>query len=280
MPRNPNKHCTTYAEAHALLGSKPSRKLENNTYLVRLVDGSNALAVRLHATNVVTYHPDGRIECQTGGWFTLTTEDRLSKYTPAGLSLWSERGEWFICNRGEYAPSPEWPRDIEGETPEENSARWKAYEAFDHWPNAGPVYGFKDGATLNPDGSLTGAAEDPHASRKLLRSIRNYAAGYVAAFYAGQFSPSLAVTLISPEMAREFLGTGRYLPELLTAAMRYAGWTDYRRAYALSPASRGRHYAADLRAALRRYLYGILGLPGGHRPAVVTTAPGSLYGAV
>lgn len=262
-----NKPCTSHAEALALLGNRQSRKLENNTYLVRLDDGSNALAVRLHRTNVVTYHASGAVELNTGGWYTRTTEDRINKYTPASLQIWGEWSEWFIRNRG-----------AADETVKYNTGDWAAYEAA-RWPNAGPVYGFKNGATLNPDGSITGAAEDPHASRKLLRAIRNYAAGYVAAFHAGQFSPSIAVVLFTPEQARAFLGDGTYPPALLLSAMRYAGWTDYRRAYALSPASRSKHYASDLRAALRRYLYGILGLPGGHRPAVVTTAPGTWYGA-
>lgn len=164
------KQCRTYAEALALLGSKPSRKLENNTYLVRLMDGSNALAVRLHRTNVVTYHADGRIELNTGTWYTVTTKDRIHKYTPASLQIWSERSEWLIRNRG-----------AADETVKYNTGDWAAYEAA-RWPNAGPVYGFKDGATLNPDGTISHAAEDPHASRKLLRAIRNYAAGYVAAF--------------------------------------------------------------------------------------------------
>src|SRR6185295_6512154 len=38
---------------------KNQRKLENNTYLIRNCDGS--ISVRLHATDILTFYPDGRV---------------------------------------------------------------------------------------------------------------------------------------------------------------------------------------------------------------------------
>ncbi|MGZ4798021.1 MAG: hypothetical protein ACXVJ7_11305, partial [Acidimicrobiia bacterium] len=48
---------TTYSEAAAFLGSRSSRKVGNNTYVVRYAD---AIGLRLHSTAVVTFYPDGR----------------------------------------------------------------------------------------------------------------------------------------------------------------------------------------------------------------------------
>jgi hypothetical protein len=48
----------TYTEAVERLGARQSRKLQNNTYVQRRSD--DTIAVRLHATDVVTYYADGR----------------------------------------------------------------------------------------------------------------------------------------------------------------------------------------------------------------------------
>lgn len=42
-----------------------------------------SMAVRFHATDVVTFHPDGSITLATDGWFTKTTRERIEDYTPA-----------------------------------------------------------------------------------------------------------------------------------------------------------------------------------------------------
>lgn len=68
------------------------RKLANNTYLVRLDE--ERIAVCLHSTYVLTFHRDGWTEYRTGGWFTVTTKDRMSSYGPADLL--SERGTWYF----------------------------------------------------------------------------------------------------------------------------------------------------------------------------------------
>jgi hypothetical protein len=72
-----------------------SRKLGNNTYLQRRDED---IAVRLHSTDVITFHPDGSITLDTGGWETVTTKDRINSYQPH--SVWSERGTWFLTVRG------------------------------------------------------------------------------------------------------------------------------------------------------------------------------------
>lgn len=74
------------------LGRRESKKLANNTYLVRVND--DTLAVRLHDTNVVTVYRDGTFMLDSGGWRTVTTKDRINGYSPA--SVGSRSGVWYV----------------------------------------------------------------------------------------------------------------------------------------------------------------------------------------
>ena len=77
-----------------------SRKLQNNTYLQRR---GQDIAVRLHSTDVVTFHPNGDVSLASGGWDTITTKDRIRSYSPFQLS--TERGEAFLyLGRGQTVP--------------------------------------------------------------------------------------------------------------------------------------------------------------------------------
>jgi hypothetical protein len=73
-----------FEAARELLGNRARRKLENNTYLLRL--GPHVWVIRLHSTNVVTYFDDGRIILNNGGWDTKVTRDRMSSYSPARIT--------------------------------------------------------------------------------------------------------------------------------------------------------------------------------------------------
>jgi hypothetical protein len=61
---------------------KRGKPLENNT---RLHKRGEDYAVRLYSTDVVTYHPDGSVTVRTGGWETVTTADRIGRYSPISL---------------------------------------------------------------------------------------------------------------------------------------------------------------------------------------------------
>ena len=84
---------TNYEQADALLTGRnhASRKIANNTYLERRDD---SIAVRLHATDVVTYYPNGSVRLNTGGWFTVTTKDRIHRFCPATVG--SIKGRWYV----------------------------------------------------------------------------------------------------------------------------------------------------------------------------------------
>jgi hypothetical protein len=122
----------TYKEAQAKLTGrcKERRKLQNNTYLERR-DG-DAIAVILHATDVVTLFPDGTVELNSGGWNTLTTRDRINNYLPGNWHVSSERDTMILWRwkGGAYNPR--------GEQEE---------------------YLFVDGIRISPRGKVTGTGD-------------------------------------------------------------------------------------------------------------------------
>jgi hypothetical protein len=87
-----------YAQAEKLLSGRDRRKLENNTYLERR---GLDFAVRLHSTDVVTIHPDGTYTLRTGGWKTVTTKDRINRYSPVRIS--QVKFEWFVNGEDFYS---------------------------------------------------------------------------------------------------------------------------------------------------------------------------------
>lgn len=86
MPRS-------YGEAARMLGQRESRVIANNTRLI-WHPATGDLSVRLHLTDVVTFHAPGRhggqeqiIELSHGGYQTLTTMDRIRRCLPYGFNL-------------------------------------------------------------------------------------------------------------------------------------------------------------------------------------------------
>ena len=94
MPSYPN--VKLFSEADAALGTKDRRKVANNTWLNRR--GDDAIAVTLHATDVVTYHRDGDISLCTGGYQSMTTKARLVMFSP--YQVYSVKGRWMVGGDG------------------------------------------------------------------------------------------------------------------------------------------------------------------------------------
>lgn len=75
--------------------SKNDRPLQNNTRLIRRSE--DEIAVRLHETDVITYHRNGNRTLNSGGWLTVTTKERINGYLGLnGLKVASDRGQWFL----------------------------------------------------------------------------------------------------------------------------------------------------------------------------------------
>ena len=113
----------SFDEAQALLGTRARHRLMNNTTLEL---GLDSIVVILHDTVVVRFYPDGRIQLRMGGWNTLTTRNRLNRYTPQGWNVWSDTGACHTITKL-FAP--------------------------DHRH----AYIFEDGITIHPDSTVTGA---------------------------------------------------------------------------------------------------------------------------
>lgn len=87
----------TFAHFDRLLQgrNKESRKLDNNTYLLRRGD---TIVIRLYSTDIVTYTPQGLCILDSGGWNTVTTRARVSTFSPARMGTY--RGTAYIIFEG------------------------------------------------------------------------------------------------------------------------------------------------------------------------------------
>lgn len=97
---------STYFELDTKLQGrcKESRKLQNNTYAQRRYSGQ--IAIRLHATDILTFHEDGRINVSTGGWDTVTTRSRMNDYLPGPWRVGGHRGSTLLYKMEPQAWTP------------------------------------------------------------------------------------------------------------------------------------------------------------------------------
>lgn len=260
----------TFKDAETYLGPKPSRPMGGHGGSTRLERrDADTIAYRLHSTDVVTFHRDGRIVLNSGGWRTVTTKARISD--AARLRLYSAKGAWFFIHNGR-------------------------------------TYSFADGVTLKGN-RVTGAGPSPDKEaarvRKLRARIKRFVSGYMAALVAGKIpAPSAGDCLICqcsrPEPVDAassrngkirtegpntigFGGSGHieshlsekyYVPSLISNAAAAFGVSPAAKQYLASwwdasappdQAAKVRQYWGDiatrqLRSALRRYLSRQLGL--------------------
>ena len=84
-----------YSEAKSLLETAKNKlngkPIANNT---RLYERGDSIAVRLHNTDVVTIHPNNTWTLRSGGWRSVTTKERINRFSPARVC--SVDGEWKV----------------------------------------------------------------------------------------------------------------------------------------------------------------------------------------
>ena len=150
-----------FTDANALLVGryKHSKKLGNNTYLVRNDDGS--VAVKLHDTNVVTMKEDGTIILDSGGWRTNTTKERMNHYMPSGYDISQRKSIWYLIHR--------------------------TYNAKNGWKTVAEMT-FKDGCGINPNGTIFGglSAIGEKKQAKLTADVKEYAKRFINALEKGK----------------------------------------------------------------------------------------------
>lgn len=96
MPRIVQSSFKDYAGAVAALGGKDRVRLRGTatTLEVRPFPEGDAVAVRYHETDIVTYHADGSVTLASGGWNTATTARKLDEYSP--WSVGSTDRTWYV----------------------------------------------------------------------------------------------------------------------------------------------------------------------------------------
>ncbi len=79
--------------ASLIPANRQTKRLAKATMAHRLPDGS--IAVRYHATDLLTFRPDGKVVVTSGGFRSKTTKDRINAYLPPGFPrVWQAKGVW------------------------------------------------------------------------------------------------------------------------------------------------------------------------------------------
>lgn len=92
-PKVPKPDPKGYSDALQRLGKRDRVKLANNTYLeargFQRPDGSweGDIAVKLHSTDILTYHENGGYSIDHGGWQRRLTRERLERYLPPWIRI-------------------------------------------------------------------------------------------------------------------------------------------------------------------------------------------------
>lgn len=145
-----NETPRNYEQASALLGSRQSKLIGLNTRIQRHENGD--IGVTLHSTEVARWDSNGMLEVSTGGWNTVTTRERLNRYLPRGVNVFTKRGVLYIGN---------------GES-----------EKL-----------FVDGGKVTPTGELVGFQDANGSARgteKLRRQVKTFAKSYIEAMKTGK----------------------------------------------------------------------------------------------
>ena len=95
-----------YAEALAVLNGRGFMRLGNNTYL-ELLNGLQFIGVRLHNTYIVRFHENGTTTLHTGGYYTVTTKERINQLI-AGR-VFQTKGDWYYSLPIDYTATDAQP---------------------------------------------------------------------------------------------------------------------------------------------------------------------------
>ena len=69
-----------------------TKVIGNNTVKIVYSDGTEA--IRLHDTDIITYHPNGDVVLDSGGWKTHTTKERINRFAPVHIS--QNNHVWYV----------------------------------------------------------------------------------------------------------------------------------------------------------------------------------------
>ena len=70
------------------------RPIAHNTRVIKRTP--TTIAIKFHATDIITFFENGSIQLNTNGWKTVTTKDRMSRFLPTGINVYPERFIWYL----------------------------------------------------------------------------------------------------------------------------------------------------------------------------------------
>ena len=122
---------------------KAARIIDNNTIRFHT---NNVEHIQLHNTVIIRKFPNGDTQFDTGGWRTVTTKDRMNKYSD--FSIWSDKGIWYIRH---------------------NPTSWEKRDEF-------PTYYYYDGIIIGGDGKIVSEELEPDMAKvkRIKRQIAEY----------------------------------------------------------------------------------------------------------
>jgi hypothetical protein len=171
---NPNYDPSTYSELAEYLTkgkNKDNRPIANNTRVIRRAE--NMIAIRLHNTDIITFYENGAIGLNSNGWTTITTKDRMNRFTPRNIGIGSEKSIWYVSIQEPDSDLPLWHID---------SKR----------------YLFEDGMHILPDGKVYDqnlksieefSKEQEKKMNKEVNRINRYSKELVKRFFDGRAIP-------------------------------------------------------------------------------------------
>lgn len=86
-----------YADAKELLRGKSSRNLGANTELIEYDNG--VIVVKLYATDIIAYDPDGLITLNNGGHATNLTMGRINAFLSPRIQVFKQKGTMYAQTR-------------------------------------------------------------------------------------------------------------------------------------------------------------------------------------
>jgi hypothetical protein len=197
---------------------KRAKKIGNNT--LEYTNDKDERVIRHFQTDVLTFHADGSITLNSGGWRTVTTKLRLNTYQDLVVISQDQR-VWYVVS------CPVYYTDKDGK--EFRSPDWSTK----------PTHIFADGMRVYPDGRIVGAGVKP--DKKLVRKLRKYSKDFAAAlpikppdggccFFCGMTVQGTETSLGDKQKDKEHLLShveeGYFVPSLLHRAMKEAGVTN------------------------------------------------------
>ena len=88
---------TNYNGLSALLGTRRTRRIGNNTEVERIT--ANTLVVTLHGHPIVELTASGVVSFTLAGYPTVTTRERVNQFLPAGFSLYQRDWNQYLSTR-------------------------------------------------------------------------------------------------------------------------------------------------------------------------------------